>query len=218
MIDFENHVNGKDLIILGPGKCLEKDCEDIDLNTYDNVIRFNSHWFKSRKKNNKDIFNRTDILFHNLMNMQEKEYEKMKEDNIILMGIGNILADENSGRPPAILNVLKKIQNSIKNNNIERVNFIPDSFIVECNGKINAHPTTGFYTILYLNSLDINSLTVAGIDFYDTYYHYNDNDRMRIGCKQAYHKSDIELEFYQNNKLDKVTFIGASRKKIGNIK
>ena len=60
--DIATLLDGKNVIIVGPSSNVLSDCSGIDVDSYDIVVRVNSH--QEHLKKHKEMGKRTDISYH----------------------------------------------------------------------------------------------------------------------------------------------------------
>jgi hypothetical protein len=205
---MENYLLDKRVILIGPGGSVNRDCKDIDVDSYDVVVRLNWHW-RNAKTSTGNTGKRTDIVCHciNEDQINQNDLIRFREENIKLL-----LRNERSTSKAKNFNMINR------DIDFDDIHTIPDFLLKSLKLKIDGtNPSTGVLCIVYLLNQDIKSLDVVGFDFYKTlYFRHRDKEllsQIRAG-EVGDHHPDIQLEYmksvFKNN--PKLNAIGALNK------
>jgi hypothetical protein len=195
METFSDYLKDKNIIIVGPSQHVYDDCKEIDVNSYDVIVRLNKH-FKYKPGDHKIVGKRTDVLYH-CLNQDQINLEDLKliKSNNIRLITRNEINEKNIKNP--------KIGNFISLNKKVNLDYdcIPYDFFKDLKTKLKCNPSTGVLTIMHLLSFEIKSLTVVGFDFYETLYFNKKDDKFLKTIqtnKVAGHNPKSQLAFIKD--------------------
>ena len=151
--NIQNLFENKNVCIIGPAKNLINKNEGINIDSYDIVCRINSSYIIN-KELIKDYGSRTDILF-STCNHTVSEAVK---NNINYLKNCKVIINRTNKNHHGILacDIISKVTN----------NTIPFYQVSDNFYEKNKGLNTGILSILFLLSLEIKTLYIAGFDFY----------------------------------------------------
>lgn len=206
-MEIADFVRGKNVIIVGPSVNVLADCEGIDVDSYDVVVRINHHYARTTDEERDVIGKRTDMIYHclhgALVNDQDVAY--WRDNNIKI--------------------ITKYPWDKRDPSKYDHDEFYPidSSFIDDLKQKINCNPNTGVVALLHLFSLPIGTLTVVGFDFFQTIYLHKDRytgdrratESYRLAMKSGkigeedgyYHDPDLQFDYIKKMFQENQRFI-----------
>ena len=189
--DIDKFFKNKNIIIVGPSFNVLDDCKYIDVDSYDIVVRLNSHDLKEGDR--KIIGYRTDWIYHCLSSLL----------------VNQKLVDDWETKKIKIISRYSPIERPVDKYNYNGFYFIEDSnFIINLKKEIGCNPSTGVVSIIHFLSLNIKSLTVVGYDFYQTLYNNDNNEKLRkqimknkhgVGPDKLSHNPSLQFEYIKDN-------------------
>lgn len=153
-------VKGKKVIIVGPSKNVLADCEGIDVDSYDVIVRVNHHYAKATDEERSITGKRTDMIYHCLHPslIKKRDVDYWRDNNV------------------KIITRYPWAERNPSQYDHDEFYLIDGSFIDNLKRELHCDPHTGVVALLHLLSLPIGTLTVVGFDFYQTYYFYENKD------------------------------------------
>jgi hypothetical protein len=185
---FDKFFFNKSVILVGPSEYVAKDCELIDVDSYDIVVRLNCHW----RKIGGNLGNRTDVICHclNKNQISGADIVRMKDDKIklLLRNDFDFVTDKRK---------IKHFNTLNKDIGFKDMESIPNEFFCNLKKQVGTNPSTGVLCIMYLLSRSVKALDVVGFDFYRTLYYTKKDERFRnmIAKGAVGHNIEKQLSF-----------------------
>lgn len=184
--NFNDVFQGKRTIIVGPAACLLKDCEKIDVDSFDIVCRLNSH-YKMCNKYGDNIGKRTDVLYHAFESFQ------YNSTDITLWNNSNIILVSRDANPVK-LKRLKKMGCE------KYIDNIPFKMLQKYKKELQSNPNTGILAIFHALAFKASEVHAVGFDFYQTLYQTKNDNNLRhkiIENKVGNHNPRRQLEQFK---------------------
>lgn len=182
--EFLEKLSGKKVLLIGPSSNVKKDLENIKGIKMDVVIMLNNHYSKM------NLNYKPNFIFHHL-NVNSYKLSDIKywiENKVKILPRFNIEDDRNSNK----FKYLKKI------GNYEDIIINFDySIYMEYRDFYKSSPNTGTLAMHHLLSSDLEKLYVVGIDFYDTFYSYNNNPNLAKSARDNSHNPKHQIEVFR---------------------
>ena len=157
--EFNNHVKGKRLVLVGPSPSLEGTGSGVEIDSNDLVVRVNKG-YPVTSDISKDIGQRTDIHYHCFYESAKCGgpiyYDQMIKDNIYVC----------CPYPKGVDPFHQDIVRFEKNKKSLKSHFIDTILYLECASLMHTRPNSGIGAILDLMAHDIESLYVTGFTFF----------------------------------------------------
>jgi hypothetical protein len=156
-------LDGKRILIIGSAKESEMEFNDVDLNTIDLIIRMNNSINFPLYTKAESRSNRIDILACSTYKKRVVEIIEWSKERFKQAGVSAILLVPHALLEENMIDYLKK--NSID------VFSIPPKCYQTTLGKLDGSiPTTGFATLDFLFTQNLESLQIIGFSFFKTKY------------------------------------------------
>ncbi len=159
-VKLSKFIKGKRAIIIGPSGNSVSDCKDIDVDSYDLIVRINHHYGMATDEEKESIGFKTHMIYHCLGGnlICADDIDKWREENTKII----------SRYPLHVRNPVR-----YKHNEFYHIDG-KGRFVNEMRAILGCNPNTGMLAIYHLLRMGVQSLTVAGFDFYQTAYMHAD--------------------------------------------
>jgi hypothetical protein len=168
-----NAFTGKRVIIIGPASTALDDLTATDVDGFDVIVRLNNGI--ALALSNRGLGNRTDILFHNLVENGERSAGVISAQLLRSHGVHTCVFPH-WGFKGSKARLYKKVQ-ALKSEPDVRVVVPPVAFCEGVRRSLGGlQPTVGASAILFFLSCDLRELAIHGFTFFETPYLAGYND------------------------------------------
>ena len=152
----------KNVILIGPAKCVETDLIGIDVDSYDLVVRLNWHW-KVPESLKSLLGSRTDIIYHCF------DIDQYSEDDIIYWEKNKTVVIARNDLKYMVKHKKDKLFPLIDKYKF-KIYSVENKVLKNLTNRLNSNPNTGVLAIHHLLTNGVKSVSCVGFDFYQSSY------------------------------------------------
>lgn len=168
---------GKRIIIIGPASTVLDDLHDVNVDTYDIVVRLNNGITLARNCAGGHLGSRTDILFHNLVEHGDRSAGEIPPGTLRSHGVGVCVFPH--WTPVGSKRRVRRKRRQLDTVPGIELKVLPAAFATTLRRDLgNVPPTIGASAILFCLTCDPKELAIHGFTFFDTPYLAGYNERV----------------------------------------
>ena len=212
--------NGKTIIIGNSPDVLEENLGRI-IDSFDTIIRVNDFTLKGYEK---QLGTRTDIWFTGASKVARKRTDYDMTNTIPILGLSSSRLHLNENDKTR--HILIKDISSTFEVALSKFRIIPFDVTAQLKSKWGLNsPTTGFLALYYfIEVLKFSNVTIHGFDFFDSPFHYYDEDKKMKTTLSVAHEYEKEKKYTQKwiessriKTLDSFCFTSSVSRPVKNI-
>ena len=159
---------GRRVVIIGPAETVIEELENVDVDTFDVVVRLNNGLGLSAA-DPPTLGRRTDILVHNLREDGDRSAGAIPVSVLRAYQVGQVVYPH--WRTPKLRRIYKAKQAELRRDNGPPLRLIPPSIMVKLRSEIGDRPpTVGVSAIAFFLASPVAELAIYGFTFFETPY------------------------------------------------